>query len=451
MEKNKTIFYCQKCGAEYSKWMGKCSSCGEWNTIVEEIQSKKAIKKNWRNEKKQATKPVQLNKVSLKNEQRVITTNGEFNRVIGGGIVPGSVLLIGGEPGIGKSTLLLQIAISTNSIKTLYVTGEESERQIKLRSERLDNSNNNCYVLTETNIQNIFIQIKNLNPSLLIIDSIQTLNSNSIESGAGSVSQIRECTAELIRFAKESNTPVVIVGHITKDGQIAGPKILEHMVDTVLQFEGDRNHAYRIVRCIKNRYGNTAEIAVYEMQSNGLIEVKNPSDVLITKKEEHYSGIAITSTLEGIRPIMIEVQALVSNAVYGTPQRAITGYDTKRLNMLLAVLEKRCGFKLGSKDVFVNITGGLKVSTTSIDLGIVIAILSSIKNQPISDTYCFASEIGLTGDIRPIPRINQIITEAEKMGYKKIFISKYSKLAKKPKNIQIQKVSGIVQLYKILF
>lgn len=453
MEKIKTSLYCQNCGAEYSKWMGQCASCKEWNTIVEEIK-KKRTSENYNNWKGSQNRPkaTKLDQINLKDSNtRIITLDNEFNNVIGGGIVPGSVMLLGGEPGIGKSTLLLQIATNIKNTRTIYITGEESASQIKIRSQRLNITTNDCYILTETNIQNIFHHLKEEKPQLVIVDSIQTLTTDSIDSASGSVSQIRECAAELIRFAKETNTPVIIVGHITKDGNIAGPKILEHMVDTVLQFEGDRKHLYRIIRCIKNRYGNASEIAVYEMQSNGLIEVGNPSEVLITKKNEKHSGVVIATTIEGIRPMMVEVQALVSSAVYGTPQRAVTGFDLRRLNMLLAVLEKRCGFKLGTKDVFVNITGGLKVSSTSIDLGVICAILSSNNNKVINNKYCFSAEIGLTGELKPIARINQIINEAEKLGYTNIFVAKHSKVNMKARKIKIKQTSSVSDIYKDLF
>jgi len=374
----------------------------------------------------------------------------EFNRVLGGGLVPGSLVLLGGEPGIGKSTLLLQIALKL-PYKTLYVSGEESQRQIKMRAERIGPSSENCYILTETKTQHIFQQLSELRPELLIIDSIQTLHTDHIESAAGSVSQIRECTGELIKFAKETHTPVLLVGHITKDGSIAGPKILEHMVDTVLQFEGDRNYVYRILRSLKNRFGSTAELGIYEMQGHGLREVNNPSEVLISKNGGDLSGTAIASTVEGMRPLLIEIQALVSSAVYGTPQRSATGFNAKRLNMLLAVLEKRAGFKLGAKDVFLNITGGISVDDPAIDLAVVAAILSSNADIPIEKGLCFAAEVGLAGEIRPVQRVDQRILEAEKLGYSRIYVSKNNKIGIKNSKIQIQRVTKIEDVAVSLF
>jgi DNA repair protein RadA/Sms len=376
--------------------------------------------------------------------------DAEFNRVLGGGLVPGSLVLLGGEPGIGKSTLLLQIALKL-PFKTLYVSGEESQKQIKMRADRIYPDNETCFVLTETRTQNIFQQIEAVEPDIVVIDSIQTLQTDYIDSGAGSISQIRECTAELIKFAKETNTPVILIGHITKDGNIAGPKILEHMVDTVLQFEGDRNYVYRILRTLKNRFGSTAELGIYEMQGNGLREVNNPSEVLISENDEGLSGTAIAATVEGMRPLLIEIQALVSSAVYGTPQRSATGYNAKRLNMLLAVLEKRAGFKLGAKDVFLNITGGITVDDPAIDLAVVSAILSSDSDIPIEKGVCFAAEIGLAGEIRPVQRIDQRILEAEKLGFSTIYISKNNKLALKKTRIKIAMVSKIEHVVSGLF
>ncbi|MFT5791913.1 MAG: DNA repair protein RadA/Sms, partial [Saprospiraceae bacterium] len=383
MAKTKTTFFCQNCGSQYAKWIGKCTSCNEWNTIVEEIIQKEE-KRAWKQTTsvKKVSKALKIANIVLNEEDRIQTMNNEFDRVLGGGLVKGSVLLLGGEPGIGKSTLLLQIALSINK-KVLYVSGEESQSQIKMRAERLSSINSECLILTETKTQNIFRSIEETNPEILVIDSIQTLHTENIDASPGSISQIRETAAELIKFAKETNTPVILIGHITKDGNIAGPKILEHMVDVVLQFEGDRNHTYRIVRAQKNRFGSTSELGIYEMQSVGLREVDNPSEILISQKDESLSGTAIAATLEGMRPLMIEVQALVSTAVYGTPQRSATGYDLKRLNMLLAVLEKRAGFKLGAKDVFLNITGGIKVDDPAIDLAVISAILSSNEDDAI--------------------------------------------------------------------
>lgn len=427
MAKVKTTFFCQNCGSQFAKWQGQCSSCKEWNTIVEEVIQKET-KASWKSNEKntsRVSKPLLIHEISSTTEKRMPTSDQELDRVLGGGIVPGSLILLGGEPGIGKSTLLLQISLKL-PYKTLYVSGEESQKQIKMRAERISQKNANCFVLTETKTQNIFKQISEIKPDIVIIDSIQTLHSDYIESSAGSISQIRECTTELIKYAKESGTPVLLIGHITKDGNIAGPKILEHMVDTVLQFEGDRNHVYRILRSLKNRFGSTSELGIYEMLSNGLREVSNPSEILISKNEDELSGTAIAATLEGARPLMIEIQALVSTAVYGTPQRSATGYNAKRLNMLLAVLEKRAGFKLAAKDVFLNITGGISIDDTAIDLAVVAAILSSNEDEEISKTNCFAAEIGLAGEIRPINRIDQRISEAEKLGFKRFFTSKYN-------------------------
>ena len=443
MAKTKTAFFCQNCGAQYSKWQGQCYACKEWNTIVEEVIQKEE-KHQWKKEDEQDDSPrsrktnkyVPLHEITTEKEMRLDSGDQELNNVLGGGIVPGSVVLIGGEPGIGKSTLLLQIAMRM-PYKTLYVSGEESQKQIKMRGERITNTRNNCYILTETKTQNIFQQIKDLDPEILIIDSIQTLHSDYIEASAGSISQIRECTAELIKYAKLTGVPVIIVGHITKDGTIAGPKILEHMVDTVLQFEGDRNHVFRILRALKNRFGSTSELGIYEMLSTGLREVNNPSEVLLSKTDENSSGTAIVATIEGMRPLMIEIQALVSSAVYGTPQRSTTGFNAKRLNMLLAVLEKRAGFRLGSKDVFLNITGGISVDDPSTDLGVAMAILSSNEDVAIPKTFCFAAEVGLGGEIRPVQRVEQRISEAEKLGFDTIFISKYCKLTATKSNINV--------------
>ncbi|MBO6532063.1 DNA repair protein RadA [Allomuricauda sp.] len=451
MAKTKTTFFCQNCGAQFPKWIGQCSSCKEWNTIVEEVIQKED-KKSWRADTvaKQANKPLRISEITQEKELRLDTLDQEFNRVLGGGLVPGSLTLLGGEPGIGKSTLLLQIALKL-PYKILYVSGEESQRQIKMRADRIQPNSENCYILTETKTQNIFQQITTIEPDLVIIDSIQTLHTDYIESAAGSISQIRECTAELIKFAKESHTPVILVGHITKDGTIAGPKILEHMVDTVLQFEGDRNYVYRILRSLKNRFGSTAELGIYEMQGSGLREVNNPSEVLISKNDEDLSGTAIAATVEGMRPLLIEIQALVSTAVYGTPQRSATGFNAKRLNMLLAVLEKRAGFKLAAKDVFLNITGGISVDDPAIDLAVMAAILSSNSDIAIEKGVCFAAEVGLAGEIRPVQRVDQRILEAEKLGFSKIFVSKNNKIGLKQSGIQIQKVSKIEDVVAHLF
>jgi len=457
MAKTKTTFFCQNCGSQFAKWQGQCTSCKEWNTIAEEV-IQKAEKVSWEvgeskrtpSKRSRVAKPLKISEINTAAEARMNTQNGELNRVLGGGLVPGSLTLLGGEPGIGKSTLMLQIALQL-PYKTLYVSGEESATQIKMRADRIHPDSENCYILTETKTQNIFRNIAEMQPDIVVIDSIQTLHTDYIESSAGSISQIRETTTELIKFAKETNTPVVLIGHITKDGNIAGPKILEHMVDTVLQFEGDRNHVYRILRALKNRFGSTAELGIYEMLGAGLREVSNPSEILISKKDEELSGNAIAATLEGMRPLMIEIQALVSTAVYGTPQRSTTGYNAKRLNMLLAVLEKRAGFRLGAKDVFLNITGGISVDDPAIDLAVVAAILSSNEDIPVEKDVCFAAEVGLSGEIRPVNRVEQRILEAEKLGFTKIFISKYCKLSLKNPQIEIIKVAKIEDVVSWLF
>lgn len=451
MAKVKTTFFCQNCGSQYAKWQGQCTSCKEWNTIVEEV-IQKPEKNDWKtptSTKKRISKPLTINAIDATEDARLNTLDEEFNRVLGGGVVPGSLILLGGEPGIGKSTLLLQIALKL-PYRTLYVSGEESQKQIKMRAERIHANNDTCFILTETKTQNIFKQIEELEPDIVVIDSIQTLHSDYIESSSGSISQIKECTTEFIKFAKETATPVILIGHITKDGNIAGPKILEHMVDTVLQFEGDRNHIFRILRANKNRFGSTNEIGIYEMQGSGLREVSNPSEILISKKDEELSGNAVAATLEGMRPLMIEVQALVSTAVYGTPQRSATGFNAKRLNMLLAVLEKRAGFRLGAKDVFLNITGGISVDDPAIDLAVVAAILSSNEDEALQKDYCFAAEVGLSGEVRPVQRVEQRILEAEKLGFSTIFVSKYNKITILPKNIKIQLISKIEDLVSLI-
>ena len=450
MAKVKTTFFCQNCGAQYAKWQGQCTSCKQWNTIVEEV-IQKPEKNDWKlsSSARRVSKPLKIGEIDTTLESRLDIQDNEFNRVLGGGMVHGSVTLLGGEPGIGKSTLLLQIALKLQK-KILYVSGEESQKQIKMRAERINPQSNNCYILTETKTQNIFKQIEQLAPDVVIIDSIQTLHSDYIESSAGSISQIKECTTELIKFAKETSTPVLLIGHITKDGHIAGPKILEHMVDTVLQFEGDRNHVFRILRAHKNRFGSTNELGIYEMQGSGLREVSNPSEILISEKDGELSGNAIAATLEGLRPLMIEVQALVSTAVYGTPQRSATGFNAKRLNMLLAVLEKRAGFRLGAKDVFLNITGGITVDDPAIDLAVAASILSSNEDMAIPNDFCFAAEVGLSGEIRPVQRIEQRILEAEKLGFSTIFVSKYNKLTLKNTSIKVQLISKIEDLINFL-
>ncbi|NNM23203.1 MAG: DNA repair protein RadA [Flavobacteriaceae bacterium] len=452
MAKTKTTFFCQNCGSQFAKWQGQCTSCKEWNTIVEEV-IQKAEKSGWRDESasvKRVAKPQRISEITSTAEARIDTRNGELNRVLGGGLVPGSLTLLGGEPGIGKSTLMLQVALEL-PYKTLYVSGEESLQQIKMRAERIHPNAEQCFILTETKTQSIFRNITELEPDIVVIDSIQTLHTDHIDSSAGSISQIRESTAELIKFAKETETPVILIGHITKDGHIAGPKILEHMVDTVLQFEGDRNHIYRILRANKNRFGSTNELGIYEMQGEGLREVANPSEILISKNEEGLSGTAIAATLEGLRPLMIEIQALVSTAVYGTPQRSATGYNARRLNMILAVLEKRAGFKLGAKDVFLNVTGGISVDDPAIDLAVVSAVLSSNVDIAVDKRMCFAAEIGLAGEVRPVTRIDQRILEAEKLGFSGIVISKHCKLPKRNYGIEIIKVAKVQDVVKHLF
>lgn len=449
--KVKTAYFCQNCGAQHPKWQGQCSACKAWNTIVEEVVQKEEVKP-WSNKASDAkVKALKVADISLTNEARIKTHNAELDRVLGGGIVPGAVVLLGGEPGIGKSTLMLQLALGLKNFKTLYVSGEESAKQIKMRAERLGEGSSDCLILTETSTQNIFTHIDAVKPNLLVVDSIQTLHSQAIDASPGSVSQIRETASELLRFAKETATPIILIGHITKDGSLAGPKILEHMVDVVLQFEGDRNHIYRILRAQKNRFGSTSELGIYEMVSHGLREVHNPSEILISQKDEALSGTAVAATVEGMRPMLIEVQALVSSAVYGTPQRSATGFDLRRLSMLLAVLEKRCGFRLGAKDVFLNITGGIKVDDPSIDLCVVAAILSSNEDVAISDKICFAGEVGLSGEIRPATRIEQRILEAEKLGFEQIFISKYNKIESEKFAINVVGFGKVEELYQSLF
>lgn len=456
MAKVKKAFFCQNCGAQSPKWIGKCPSCNQWNTFVEEIIEKESSKDSWQSAAIGASpaksKARKLKDISVEEQSRFNTQSQELNRVLGGGLVPGSVILLGGEPGIGKSTLLLQLALNMKNLEILYVSGEESEQQVKMRAERLNISSDNCFFLTETNVQRIFQQVKEVKPQVLIIDSIQTLQSEHIESAAGSVSQIRECAGEFQKFAKQSHTPVFLIGHITKDGSLAGPKVLEHMVDTVLHFEGDRNHGYRILRTIKNRFGSTSELGIFEMSGTGLREVNNPSEILLSQREENLSGIAIAASMEGMRPMLLEIQALVSSAVYGTPQRSTTGFDGRRLNMLLAVLEKRSGFKLSIKDVFLNIAGGLKVDDPAIDLAVVCAILSSNENVEIDQKICFAAEVGLSGEIRTVNHIEQRITEAERLGFEAIVISKYNnKNIQKQFRIRIVAVSKIEEVFRFVF
>jgi len=453
MAKTKTAYFCQNCGYEAAKWLGRCPSCNEWNTFVEEVISKssKEVTAFSRNTKKES-KPQAIHKIERKQEERIPLNDQELSRVLGGGMVPGALILFGGEPGIGKSTLLLQMAMQEYSKKILYVSGEESDQQIRMRAERIGALNENCYLLTETSLDIIFKHAEQLQPDLLVVDSIQTIHVDHIESSPGSISQIRESTAQLLRFAKQTETPVFLIGHITKEGALAGPKVLEHMVDTVLQFEGDRNHVYRLLRSIKNRFGSTNELGIYEMLGNGLREVENPSEILISEGDTKLSGTAIGATLEGLRPMLIEVQALVSTAAYGTPQRSATGFDLRRLNMLLAVMEKRCGFKLGSKDVFLNIAGGIKVNDPGIDLAVVAAILSSNADISIARSICLSAEVGLTGEIRPVNRIDQRISEAEKLGFEKIIISKNNKgIQQKNHKIEIVACLRIEEVLRELF
>lgn len=455
MAKQRTIYVCQNCGANSPKWVGKCPVCNEWNTYVEEHINKEEEKAK---EKSYAAKsgvavPIPIGEVAEQDMQRLDTGDSELNRVLGGGIVSGSLILLGGDPGIGKSTLLLQVALKLKGIKILYVSGEESDRQIRLRASRIGIENSDCFLLTETNTQAIFKQTELLQPHLMVIDSIQTLHTVYVESPPGSVSQLRECTAEIQRFAKESGLPVFLIGHITKDGMIAGPKVLEHIVDVVLQFEGDRNYTYRMLRTIKNRFGSTSELGIYEMQGSGLRAVTNPSEILLTQREEDLSGVAVASMMEGARPLLIETQALVTPAFYGTPQRSATGFDNKRMNMLLAVLEKRSGFKFGTKDVFLNIAGGLRVDDPSIDLAVVAALISSYQDKPISSKIAFAAEVGLSGEVRAVSRIEQRIAEADKLGFSTIFVSKFNMKGIDESKFQIEviAVSKVQQLVESLF
>jgi len=453
MSKTKTSYFCQSCGAQSAKWVGKCPVCNEWNTYVEEVIQQDDTKISSKSfSAKREAKPVLLRNVERQSIDRIDTQDSELNRVLGGGIVPGSLILIGGEPGIGKSTLMLQLAIQLQNHKILYVSGEESEQQIKMRAERIAPPGEHCYIFSETNTQNILRQANELQPDLIIVDSVQTLHSSHIESPPGSVSQIRECTGEFQRFAKEVGVPVFLIGHITKDGTIAGPKLLEHIVDTVLQFEGDRNYAYRILRTLKNRFGSTSEIGIYEMLGSGLRQVINPSEILLTHRDEQPSGIAIAAMMEGMRPFLIETQALVSPAFYGTPQRSATGFDVRRMNMLLAVLEKRSGFRFGTKDVFLNIAGGIRVDDPAIDLGVIAALISSYEDVAIPANVCFAAEVGLSGEVRAVGRIEQRIAEADKLGFEKIFVSGYNgKLTDAKKfGIEVITINKIQELVKLL-
>ena len=452
MAKNKTVYVCQNCGAESPKWIGKCPACKEWNTYHEEIIPASDNKNMSFVAGQEQRKPERLDEIKHNEFGRQLSGISEFDRILGGGIVQGSLILLGGEPGVGKSTLALQIALALKGKKILYVSGEESEEQISLRAGRMKKQNAECYILGETELERILVHSENLKPGLIIIDSVQTINSSSLESSAGTVSQVRECAAKLLKYSKITGIPIILIGHITKDGTLAGPKVLEHIVDVVLYFEGDNNYVYRILRAAKNRFGSTSELGIFEMAENGLREVINPSELFINQREESLSGIAIAATVDGIRPFLIETQALVSTAVYGTPQRSSTGYDIRRLNMLLAVLEKRAGFKLGSKDVFLNIAGGLKVNDPALDMAILGSILSSNLDIPIHSATCFAGEAGLSGEIRPVARIEQRIREADRMGFSKIFVSKYNKnIAVENVKIQVVTVGKIENLVRALF
>jgi DNA repair protein RadA/Sms len=458
MSNVKKIFACNNCGATSPKWMGKCTDCGEWNTYQEEVIFKvtkqEEKEKAWKasGSKKDDPKPLIISDIQASNTQRLITPDGELNRVLGGGIVSGSVVLVGGQPGIGKSTLMLQLALRVG-VRVLYVSGEESEQQIKMRADRLGSKMAECYILTETNTNKIMQQAQQLEPELIIIDSIQTLSSPNIDSTPGSISQVRECSGDLQRFAKETNIPIFVIGHITKDGSIAGPKLLEHIVDAVLQFEGDQHYTYRILRTIKNRFGSTDEMGIYEMQANGLREVSNPSELLLSQKDDDLSGSAVCATIEGMRPMLIETQALVTKAVYGTPQRSATGFDLRRLSMLLAVLEKRCGFMFGQNDVFLNIAGGIRVDDPAMDLAIVASLISSLEDIAVPSNFCFAGEVGLSGEIRAVNRIDQRIQEADRLGFKSIFISKYNVkgLSLDKYGIQVHTIGKMEELYNALF
>ncbi|NDV67609.1 DNA repair protein RadA [Dysgonomonas sp. 25] len=453
MAKIKTVYVCSNCGNDSPKWIGKCPVCGEWNTYVEESIATSATKT--KSEILYATekaKPLRLKDVETGEDPRIDLKDGELNRVLGGGMVPGSLILLGGEPGIGKSTLILQTVLNLDKIKTLYISGEESSRQLKMRADRINANNETCYILCETNLEQIFTQIKNINPDFVVVDSIQTIHTELVESSPGSVSQVRECSAAILKFAKETGTPVVLIGHINKEGSIAGPKVLEHIVDTVLQFEGDQHYMYRILRSIKNRFGSTAELGIYEMRQNGLREVSNPSELLLTQNHEGLSGVSIAAAIEGLRPFLIETQALVSTAAYGTPQRSATGFDIRRMNMLLAVLEKRAGFKLIQKDVFLNIAGGLKVNDPGMDLSVMSAVLSSNLDIAIERSVCMTGEVGLSGEIRPVNRIEQRILEAEKLGFNKILIPQNNLKGFTTKTeIEIIQVRKVEEAFRTLF
>ena len=461
MAKLRSKFVCQNCGSTYAQWLGQCAQCKEWNALVEEVVDRVEEKRGTpQSVKSRNPKPVAIDDIPAQDGPRIALSDRELSRVLGGGLVPGSITLLGGEPGIGKSTLLLQTALRNPHLKTLYVSGEESEHQVKMRAERLqadlpkskpNATGPHCYVLTETNTQNIFKHIEAMDPGLVVIDSVQTLHTAVLDASPGSVGQVRECTAELMRFAKTTGVPMVLIGHITKDGFIAGPKVLEHMVDCVLQFEGDRDHAYRLLRPLKNRFGSTNELGIYEMRGSGLAEVDDPSQVLLGQRQDRPSGVVVAATMEGMRPLLIEVQALVSTAVYGTPQRSSTGFDLRRLNMLLAVMEKRCGFRLGQKDVFLNLAGGFRVEEPAIDLAVVCSVLSSNADIAVPMDVCFAGEVGLTGEIRPVTRTEQRVAEAAKLGFSRIFVPKGTKGIAPVKGIDVVQVGRVDEVLGQLF
>lgn len=458
MPKARTYFFCRKCGYQSSSWLGKCPECGEWNTFDEEVVQPASKASSMQGKRVTAqSQPKLIQQVTYSETLRMPTHCAEFDRVLGGGIVPGSLLLIGGEPGIGKSTLLLQTALAVRDKRILYVSGEESEEQIKMRADRVQlpggDVNGECYIVSETSMERIFEHVEAVRPELLVVDSIQTVSTETIESGAGSISQIRECTTQFQRYAKESGVPVLLVGHITKDGTLAGPKVMEHIVDAVLQFEGDRNYGFRILRTLKNRFGSTAEIGIFEMRGTGLCEVENPSELLLGHRDEELSGAAVAATLEGARPMFVEVQSLVSSAVYGTPQRNANGFDMRRMNMLLAVLEKRCGFKLGAKDVFLNMAGGMRVNDPALDLAVACSILSSNVDMPISPKFCFAAELGLSGEVRPVSRVEQRVGEASRLGFEKVFVSRYDakNLDRKRYTVEVVPVGVIEEAFRKLF
>ena len=458
MAKDKTAYVCSNCGQESPKWVGKCPSCGQWNTFKEikiaaDTKQKQASAAASAGHALRNNKVLRLHEISSHDDPRIDMHDAEFNRVLGGGLVPGSIVLLGGEPGIGKSTLSLQTMLNMPEKRILYVSGEESAHQLKMRAERIGGGNENFMLLTENSLEAIFDHIKEVQPELIVIDSIQTISTEDVESSAGSIAQVRECASALLRFAKTSGVPVILIGHITKEGTLAGPKILEHIVDTVIQFEGDQHYMYRILRSIKNRFGSTAELGIYEMLQNGLRQVSNPSELLLTQDREGLSGIAITSAIEGIRPFLVETQALVSTAAYGTPQRSATGFDQRRLNMLLAVLEKRVGFKLAQKDVFVNIAGGLRVTDLAMDLSVIAAVLSSNVDTPIEAGWCMAGEVGLSGEVRPINRIEQRIAEAEKLGFTDMIIPKYNMQGfdKKKYKINLHPVRKVEEALRAIF